>query len=114
MPSTRDVVVEDYGEDGYDRYLYASGRPNRVVVNDIYTESVAASAGLQSGDMVVAMDNQRIYSTRDLRNIAASGLEGETVSVTILRDGQPFEIYVPRGPLGIRSERGFENPAAQP
>ncbi len=110
LPSIRDNISREHGEDAYDRYLYASGRPNRIVVRDIYTSSAAEDAGLQAGDKVIAMANSRVYSISDLRSIATSGPEGEMVPVTVERQGSQFEVFIPRGPLGVRSERGYENP----
>ena len=111
LPDLREIVTTEFGDDAYDRYLYATGRPNRLVVRDVLKDSPATSAGLQPGDRVLAMDNQRIYSTRDLMSIASAGSEGETVPLVVERGDAVFEVYVPRGPLGIRGGRGFENPA---
>ena len=109
-PSIRDRISQVHGEEAYDRYLYASGRPNRVLVRDIYASSAAEAAGLQAGDKVIAMANSRVYSMSDLRTIATSGTAGEMVPITIEREGAQFEVFVPRGPLGVRTERGYENP----
>ncbi|MEE8301512.1 MAG: PDZ domain-containing protein [Candidatus Tectomicrobia bacterium] len=111
LPSVRDVISTEHGEDAYDRYLYASGRSNRVIVTDVYTSSAAAGAGLQAGDKVIAMADTKIYSARDLRSIATSGSEGELVPVTVERQGVRFEVFLPRGPLGVRTDRGYENPS---
>lgn len=110
LPSIRDSISQQHGEEAYDRYLYASGRPNRIVVSDIYTSSAAEGAGLRPGDKVIAMANSRVYSVADLRSIATSGTEGELIPVTIERQGSQFEVFMPRGPLGVRTERGYENP----
>ena len=112
LPDVREIVTSEYGDDAYDRYLYASGRPNRLVVRDVLLDSPAGVAGLQPGDRVLAMADERIYSTRDLMNIASTGRAGETVSLVVERGDTIFELYVPRGPLGIRGDRGFENPAS--
>jgi hypothetical protein len=111
LPDVRKVLTTQYGDDAYDRYLYASGRPNRLIVQDVLQDSPAGAAGLQPGDRVLALADDRIYSTRDLMNIASSGREGETVPLVVERGDAIFELYVPRGPLGIRGGRGFENPA---
>jgi C-terminal processing protease CtpA/Prc len=110
LPDIRETISAEYGDDAYDRYLYASGRPNRLVVRDVLQDSPAGAAGLQTGDQVLAMADQRIYSTRDLMSVASSGSEGETVPLVVQRGDVTFEIYVPRGPLGIRGGRGFEAP----
>jgi hypothetical protein len=103
LPSLRDVLANEYGDDAYDLYLYASGSPNRVVVRDVYSDSPASMAGLINGDRVISMDGQRVYSERDMREIATSGSAGETIAVVVERDGARFEVYVPRRPLGVRT-----------
>jgi len=105
MGNIRDKLIEDFGHSAYDRYLYASGRPNRLVVRDVYSDSPAASASLQPGDRVVEMDGERVYGEQDLRRIATQGADGQIVPVTIERGDSRFEVYVPRGPLGIRTTR---------
>ncbi|MDH3643440.1 MAG: PDZ domain-containing protein, partial [Gammaproteobacteria bacterium] len=110
LPDVREELTASYGDDAYDRYLYASGRPNRLVVRDVLQDSPAGAAGLQAGDTVLAMADERIYSTRDLMAVASSGSEGETVPLVVQRGDVTFELYVPRGPLGIRGGRGFEAP----
>jgi hypothetical protein len=110
IPSIRTLVTDEYGDDGYDRYLYASGRSNRLVVNDVYRESPAAGAGLQAGDQVISMAGERIYTNSDLRQITNQGSAGETIPVVIERAGTRIEVYVPRGPLGVRVGRGYVNP----
>jgi hypothetical protein len=103
IPSLRDTLTKEYGDDAYDRYLYASGRPNRVVVRDVYSKSPASVGGLTSGDQVISMDGQRVYSERDMREIASAGSAGDSIAVVVERDGAQFEIYIPRGPLGART-----------
>ena len=73
LPSTREILQTTYGDDAYDRYLYASGRTNRLVVRDVYQGSAAAEMGLLPGDIVLAWDNQRVYNSRDLMKIATNG-----------------------------------------
>jgi hypothetical protein len=43
-----------------DRYLYASGQPNRVAVTDVLQESLAQQISLHSGDVLMSLDDQRI------------------------------------------------------
>jgi hypothetical protein len=108
IPNPRDFVQEEFGDDAYDRYLYATGQSNRVIVTDVLQQSLAQQIGLQAGDVLVALDDQRIYSSREIMPIA-SATTG-SVPLTIRRDGQILQYYVESGPLGIRSQRGFENP----
>jgi len=113
LPSTREFLQANYGDDAYDRYLYASGRSNRVVVRDIFRGSAADEIGLLPGDMVLTFDNQPVYSARDLMAIATNGNSGESIALTILRDGSQFELYLPRGPLGITTRQTSVKPGTE-
>ncbi|MGE0624195.1 MAG: PDZ domain-containing protein [Pseudomonadales bacterium] len=108
IPSAREYVQDTYGSDVYDRYLYASGRPNRVVVTDVLRDSPAQQIGLRPGDVLIGLGDERIYSTRDIMAIASSGTGN--LPLTVRRDGQLLQYYVDAGPLGIRSHSGYENP----
>ncbi|MCR9279806.1 MAG: PDZ domain-containing protein [Pseudomonadaceae bacterium] len=110
LPSIRDSLTQDYGEDAFDRYLYATGQPNRVVVRSTLQGSPAEIAGIRNGDTLYAVDDTRVYANSDLLRIAASGDAGEQIPVTVLRDGERLNLYVPRGPLGLTSRRGFSDP----
>ncbi len=107
------VLQTTYGDDAYDRYLYASGRSNRLVVRDVYQGSPAEDIGLIPGDTVLSADNQRVYSSRDLMAITTNGSSGEIVLLTIQRDGSQFELYMPRGPLGITTKQASVNPGSE-
>jgi C-terminal processing protease CtpA/Prc len=98
----RTPLRAEIGDDAYDRYLAALDHPNRVAVNDVFAESPAADAGLQAGDVVLSYGDTRIFSPNELVNATRSGTAGEPVQLEIIRDGQRFEIEVPRGPLGVR------------
>ena len=86
----------------YDAYLYASGQPNRVEVTNVLDSSQASSAGIQPGDHIISYDNERIYSGFELRSATTGGDINESVSVEVERDGEIMELYLSRGPLGIR------------
>ena len=89
-------------EKEYDAYLYATGRANRVLVESVIGNSPASNAGIQIGDTILMYNNNRIYSWNDLTSATSSGNPDETVSVTIVRNGQEQQLYIPRGPMGIR------------
>jgi len=86
----------------YDAYLYAAGRSNRVVVQSVLSNSPASNAGIQPGDVILSYDNQRVYNWTDLTSATSKGDSNSTVSVTIIRDNQQQQVYIPRGPLGIK------------
>jgi hypothetical protein len=100
----------EIGEDSYDRLLYALGRSNRVEVRDVMQYSAAEQAGLRAGDRLIAYAGQRVFNTPELTALTAEGTAGEPVLVRIERAGELQELYLPRGPLGIRLAPGRQAP----
>ncbi len=94
-------IKQEFGEQVYDEYLYASGRPNRVVVREVINGSVAQSAGLQAGDIITRYADESIYSMNDLREATTKGTAGENILLEFIRDNQPYSATLVRGPLGI-------------
>jgi hypothetical protein len=94
-------VREQFGDNVYDRYLYADGKPNRVLAAEVYPDSMAAAAGIQRGDLIMSYAAENIYNMSDLKRATSEGLRGESVLVEVERGGEQFAITVPRGPLGI-------------
>ena len=100
--STFDNPIRDeLGDDGYDRYLFAKGRPNRVVVGSVMETSQAQNAGFKPGDVIERYDGERVYSNLHLVRLRSSGELGTPIIVEITRDGQPMQITIPRGPMGM-------------
>jgi hypothetical protein len=104
-------MIEDLGEDGYDRLLYGSGQHNRVKVVDVLKDSPASHAGLRQGDYIVRYAGERIYQGRTLTDATASGAPGASTAVDIERGNEELRVYVPRGPLGVRIEAARHLPA---
>lgn len=94
----------------YETLLYATGQPNRVVVQDVMRNSPAFLAGIKAGDQILQYSNERIYSAFDLRKSITSGDLGEEVKINLSRDGNKMTVYLPRGPLGIRMESASIEP----
>ncbi len=97
----RTSIRDEIGDDAYDRYLAALDQPNRVAVGEVLLESPAAVAGLQAGDVVLRYGETRIFAPEELVTATHGGIAGEAVQMEIMRQGQRFEIQVPRGPLGV-------------
>jgi hypothetical protein len=93
---------DEIDDDEYDRLLFALGRANRVVIRDIMQNSVAGEYGLQGGDTVIQYDGQRIFSSNELSSLVTEGDSGVMTLLRVNRDGEILDIYLPRGPLGIR------------
>jgi hypothetical protein len=104
LNNEEDSLKNRIGDSAYDAYLYASGQSNGVAVTSVLASAPAGAAGIQAGDHILRYDNQRIYSGFELRQATTGGNGSATDSVPIQveRDGEIFEVYIARGPLGIR------------
>ena len=59
-----------------------------AVVTRIAKDSAAEAAGLQVGDVVTAIDGHRLLNADSLRNTIGLLMVGQTIELTILRDGE--------------------------
>ncbi len=75
-----------------------------VLVNEVFANEPAAQAGIQSGDIITKIGNERLTSTSQLSRVVASFTPGETVLVHVMRDGKYFQLPVL---LGIKKETLF-------
>ena len=89
------VSVQDAGtsEEGGRR----GGPGGGVLVAGIERGSPAARAGLRAGDQVVAINGERVENSRALVRAIAAVPPGQTVRLSILRDGRPTELPVQVG-----------------
>ena len=65
-----------------------------VLIDDVMKKSPAEKAGLQAGDLIVALDDEAIYDAEDVQEIVAEKDEGDTVRVTYLRNRQKATVAV--------------------
>jgi len=100
----------EFGDELYDWTLYASGRPNRVIVAEVMDGSPAASAGLEEGDVLVRYGDRNIFNAMELREETLAGRAGENTGVEVVRRGERLRIFVPRGPLGVRTDMVLREP----
>ena len=107
---SRDRLRQELGDEAYDRYLFASGIPNRVRVRQVMPGSAAQMAGLKEGDIVIAYDGERLFDFEDLRAASYNGEPGESVILEVRRtDGTPAQLVIPRGPMGISGQGGWRD-----
>lgn len=59
--------------------------------------SAAASAGLRDGDIIVAVEGTRLDYNTSLRQLLLRHKPGDTITLTILRDGQERDVTVTLG-----------------
>lgn len=63
-----------------------------VVVTQVMEGSAAEKAGVQIGDVVVAVDDRPVRRAADLRNRVGMSPVGETIELTVVRDGRERRI----------------------
>ena len=73
--------------------LFGESNGNAYVV-DVFDGSPAQIAGVQQGDFVVAIDGVTITSMAELNRIKETHEAGESVTLTVWRDGQEFDVTI--------------------
>ena len=91
----------ELGDRRYDRLLYATDQPNRLIIQEVIDRSPASVAGFEAGDEILTYDGGRVFRQSELLVAAAAGEMGEYVSVEVARGGETEIIQVPRGPMGL-------------
>ena len=54
----------------------------------------ASEAGVQPDDIILAIDGERVSSTSDVMRIRRNHIIGDSLTLTLLRDGQTFDVTV--------------------
>lgn len=75
----------------YQRYYRL---PSGVYITEVEPGSAAEEAGLQVGDILLALDNTRLYSPEELTTALYHYSAGDTVQLVIYRSGSQQEITV--------------------
>jgi len=76
---------------------------SHLQVAQVIPESPAATAGVQNGDVILAIDDQTIQSRWDLAQAIRWKGSGSELTLSILRDGRPHELSAV---LSERQDRG--------
>lgn len=99
--SASQMLRKELGDSDYEKFLQAQGRPTSVNVRDVLSNSPAQAAGLKAGDEIVAYNGERVFDINELNRLTYQARPGGTVAVDVVRDGQPMQVYVDSGPIGI-------------
>lgn len=71
-----------------------AGVDEGAVVTDVRADGPAAAAGVESGDVIVAFDGERVRGARQLARLVQETPAGRTVPVRVRRDGAPVALTV--------------------
>jgi len=69
-----------------------------ALIEEVLDDTPAAEAGLQAGDIIVAVDGDPVDQRRTLPERLYAYDEGEQVTLSVLRDGEEMQIDVVLGP----------------
>ena len=110
LNADRVSLRDELDVDVYDRYLYETGETNRVSVDSVIAGSAGDQSGLMPGDVIERYGDELVLDFNDLRSATSTGARGELVPVQVRRDGQMVEVWMPRGPIGIRLDAARVDP----
>ena len=83
-------------------------RPRGVYIFDVVDGEPAAEAGIESGDVIVAWNGERLESVAQLRRLTGETPPGRAVDLTVLRDGAERDVTVElSGRTGFTSRSGM-------
>lgn len=77
-----------------DAKTHAIGGGPGAYVGNVKPGSLAANAGIQTGDVIVALDSQTVPDADSLITATKRLRSGQAVSVTVIRDGQKRELRI--------------------
>lgn len=66
-------------------------------IRDIVPNGAAAQAGIQAGDVITAINGRTLNDRDTLQMIIMSSMPGDSVTVTILRNGEAFDVTMALG-----------------
>lgn len=70
------------------------GGKTGLIVYSVELGSCSDTAGLRQGDVITAADGTEVSSTKDLLEVRRTHAPGETMTLTVLRDGKTMEFSV--------------------
>ena len=74
------------------RRHFSVAEDSGVLVSKVEEDSPAARAGVAVGDVLLAVDGERVAGSWDLRRAVAPKRQGDAVSVEVVRDGRAREL----------------------
>jgi S1-C subfamily serine protease len=72
-------------------------------ITDVVPDSAADQAGLEAGDVIIAIDGDEVTESRQVREQILDKEPGDTVEMTIVREGEEQTVEATLSPRGDRS-----------
>jgi len=67
-------------------------RPGGVILRELYPGGPAEEAGLETGDVILSVNEQDVMDEQSLRFHVATRKPGETVTLAVVRDGERIQV----------------------
>jgi len=77
--------------------LFGLKEAHGATVGDVTPGAPGAKAGLQSGDVITAIDGKKVEGSDDLTMDVISRAPGSTVNLDVVRNGKPMQVKVTLG-----------------
>ena len=84
------VIIEDLKGDLKEVYKHKKG----ALIVDVTKDSAAQIAGLKRGDLIIAVDGEKIKDANELKNLIGSYPPGKKVTIKYERDGHTYTTIV--------------------
>jgi len=81
-----------------------------VVIKSVEAQSPAAKAGLKESDIILSIGNSKVHSTDDFESAAKSLVAGDTMQITLWRNGEEKTVAVKTRlfPIELAEELAFK------
>src|SRR3974390_1892124 len=89
--------------------FFSDSRAMGAVVTEVEPDSPGAKAGLKIGDVITAIDGQKVADAGELQVLGGQKRPGTKVELEVLRDGKNVTVPVTLEELGSRTERASGN-----
>ncbi|MCB2231740.1 PDZ domain-containing protein [bacterium] len=63
-----------------------------ALVTEVEKDSPASKAGLKAGDVIVSLDEETVYDSRDVTDLIREKKKGDQVAVTVVRDRKEVKL----------------------
>ena len=87
MKNVDDAVAQRFGME----------TPQGVYVEEVMDDSPAGKAGLRTLDIIIKIDGHTMNSSNEIQNLIAMKKPGETVTLSLLRNGKSMDVAVKLG-----------------
>jgi len=77
---------------GYLGIVIQGDSQRRPVVEAVERDSPADEAGIREGDVIVKLDGAAVTSDAEARDLLRARLAGETLAMSVVRDGKPLDL----------------------